>query len=203
MRRHMHNAPIWAKFCAAWGVLLICVVWLGANSYSMLERLEGGLSRLSTLHLPTQQGVFDLTQSAMTTHVKVSRYVTWASGGASTSVLRPLRDEVTAELESYNSRLRLLMKHLDLRQFERATATPLLAKWDRYLQSVKDTVDVAGADPAFATMMLGATDEDFEGFASALQYISVLVTQETQTASQGRERRSRRRQQESSWNGVP
>jgi diguanylate cyclase (GGDEF)-like protein len=178
-----HNIPVRAKFFAASGVLLICLLGLGTYSYLMLDKSAAGLERIATAHLPTQRSVLDLTQSAMLAHMKVSRYVTLASNGATEAALKPLGDDILAELDSMTTRLRLLARHLDLPLAERATTTPLPVKWTKYARSVKDTLEVARVDPAMSTMMLGATDEDFEGFASILQHISFLVTQETQLAS--------------------
>ncbi len=183
MPRFVQNLPIWVKFFAASSVLLFCLLWLGTNSYLTLDKSAAGLNRLSTVYLPTQQSVSDLAYDAMTAHAKVSRYIIWASNGATEQALQTLNQDIQSDFESIKRRLELLAKHMDLQRFERPGMALLTDRWMKYARAAKNTVDVGRTVPEMATMMMGGADDDFRSFAESLQYIAFLVARETQTAS--------------------
>ncbi|KAB2914311.1 MAG: EAL domain-containing protein [Hyphomicrobiaceae bacterium] len=183
MPRFVQDLPIWVKFFAASSVLLFCLLWLGTNSYLTLDKSAEGLNRLSTVYLPTQQSVSDLAHDAMSAHAKVSRYIIWVNNGATEQLIGTLGQDIEADFDSVRRRLELLAKRADLQRLERDGMMPLTARWMKYTQSARNTIEVGRAVPEMATMMMGSADDDFRGFAESLQYIAFLVARETQTAS--------------------
>jgi diguanylate cyclase (GGDEF)-like protein len=67
---------------------------------------------------------------------------------------------------------------------DRSASANLSAGWGKYVQAAKDTLDVGRTDPPMATMMLGATDDDFQKVASNLGKMSNFAGMQTSAAAQ-------------------
>jgi diguanylate cyclase (GGDEF)-like protein len=185
MLRFFHDSSIRAKAFAASVVLWICLVVLGTNAYVTLENSANGLAALSTVNLPRQQAVADLTSDLIATHVKIFRYVSWASNGVNPDLLALLRAEVLADLDALEQRLEAFSRRLETTPAYRATTGELAAKWRKYQQSARDNLDVGGTDAPLATTMLGGTDGDYQQVAADLAGISTSVTEQTRAITQG------------------
>ena len=179
----VENVSISAKAVAASSVLLFCLIGLGANAYLALDRSAAGLTHLSDVHLPKQRTASELAGDIITAHLKIFRFVTWAQIGVGRSTLEATSGEVLAELDKLGNRLQVLgaRPHLSLLEIERATM--LSAKWDKYASEVRDVVAAAANDAPMASMLLGATDDEFQGIAAELQGMAALVANQTRAMS--------------------
>ncbi len=176
MNRLLQNAPIRIKAFAASAVLLICLVALGGHAYLAAFKAAADLNVLSSHSLPKRQAILDLNDDAIATHVRVFRFVSWSSNGVNPSLLTAISAEVLVELVNVKQRLDFLAARADLSDAERAIVADLPINWDKYADAVRDTLDVGRTDAPMATMMLGATDDDFEKVAGVLHRMGDLVS---------------------------
>jgi hypothetical protein len=78
------------KASAASAVLLVCLLALGTNAYVTSMRSTAGLHVLSHDLVMKQQAFSDVSDAVIATHMKIFRYVSWASNGVSDKLLQPL-----------------------------------------------------------------------------------------------------------------
>ena len=160
------GVPISAKAFGAASVLLLCLIGLGTNAYLSLDRSAAGLAHLSKVHLPKQRTASELTRDVITTHLKIFRFVTWAQVGVGANTLRATSGGVLAELDTLGTHLQLLgaQPHLSPAEIERMTM--LSAKWDKYAHEIHDVMAAAANDAPMASMLLGATDDEFQSIVA-------------------------------------
>jgi diguanylate cyclase (GGDEF)-like protein len=184
LSRLIDNVPISAKAFAASAVLLLCLIGLGTNAYLSLDRSATGLAHLSNVHLPKQRTASELTGDIVTTHLKIFRFVTWAQIGVGANTLEATSGKVLAELDMLGNRLQRLgaQPHLSPPEIERVTM--LSAKWAKYAREMRDVMAAAANDAPMASMLLGATDDEFQSIAAELQGIAALVANQTRTTNQ-------------------
>jgi diguanylate cyclase (GGDEF)-like protein len=180
----MDDVPISAKAFAASSVLLLCLIGLGTNGYLALNRAATGLLHHSKIELPKQRSASELTRDITSSHLKIFRHVTWAQVGVGADVLKAASADIFTELGALGDRLRRLgaQPHLSATEIERTGL--LVAKWDKYVREIADVMAAAATDASMASMLLGATDDEFQSIASELQRISSLVADRTSSASQ-------------------
>jgi len=178
------NVPISAKGFAASSVLLLCLIGLGTNAYLSLDRSATGLAHLSTVHLPKQRTASELTRDVITTHLKIFRFVTWAQIGVGSDTLKTTSAEVFTEFDTLGNRLQLLGAQPRLSRAEIERMTMLSAKWDKYAREIHDVMAAAANDASMASMLLGATDAEFQSIVAELQGIAALVANQTRATSQ-------------------
>jgi hypothetical protein len=183
IRKLLHDIPMWAKASAASVVLMLSLVGLGANAYWTLNNSANGLTQLSAASLPKQNAVLSVTHDVINTHVKVFRYVTWASTSVTQSLMTSLNGEIRHDLDLLKDRITSLTLLPDLSLVECAKLAGLAARWRKYQRTVQDTLDVASSDAPMSIMMLGATDADFQAVAGELQTLSSIVTEHTSIVS--------------------
>jgi signal transduction histidine kinase/CheY-like chemotaxis protein/HAMP domain-containing protein len=167
-----NNLSIQIKASIASVVLLICLLGLGANAYLTSTRSAEGLRSLTNELIPKQQAFSDASEAAVATHMKIFRYVSWASNGVSHTLLDPLHAEINADLDKQSYRINSLARRPDLSDSERKSMQDLLAKWQICKEHAKDSIDVGETDAAMATMMLGQTDETFKAVDAKFQSLS-------------------------------
>ena len=184
MNRLLQNAPIRIKAFAASAVLLICLVALVANAYVLADRAAADLNALSTHSIPKRQAIQALNDDAIATHVRVFRFVTWGSNGVNPTLLTAISAEVLTELVAIKERLDILQARADLSPAERAILADISIKWNKYAVAVGDSLDVGRTDAPMATMMLGATDDDFQTVAAGLRRMADLVSLQTNSVTQ-------------------
>ena len=156
------DLPIQFKASLASALLLICLLALGANAYLTSTRSAAGLRVLSSELVPKQQAFSDVSDAVVATHMKIFRYVSWASNGVSEKLLKPLEDEISAELDASSVRIAALTQRPGLSDEEKSALQQLVAKWQNCKAQARDTIDVARTDAPMATMMIGQTDDSFE-----------------------------------------
>ena len=172
----IQNLSIQVKASAASALLLICLLALGANAYVTSMKSAESLRILSHQLEPKLQAFSDLSSDIVATHIKIFRYVSWASNGVSKKLLKALYQEINANIAALTARIDALNKRPDLSAQERTGLLELLAKWQKCKGQAKDTIDVGQTDAAMATMMLGQTDDSFKAVDAGLEKMSSEIT---------------------------
>ena len=180
----IHDVQIWVKALAASSLLVLCLVGVGINAYLSLDRSAAGLTHLSDVHIPKQRAASQLAGDIITTHLKVFRFVTWAQIGAGANALKDTSGEVLAQLSTLDGQLRSLNAQPHPSAAETEHMTRLSVKWDKYAREVRDVVAAADNDAAMASMLLGATDDEFQSIVAELQGITALVADQAKATSQ-------------------
>jgi hypothetical protein len=181
--RPLKSLSIRAKAFAASLVLLLCLIGIGGNAYLTSDRTARNLDKLTKVNLPKQQIVATLETDITAIHLKVFRYVSWASNSVSASLLRTLSAETRHDLNEMKERIAALKARRDLTPVGRELVDSLALYWQKYAAAANDTLDVGATDAPMATMMLGGTDDDFQKVGTCLATLSAFV--DGQTASIG------------------
>jgi len=172
------NLSIQIKASAAAAVLLICLLALGVNGYLTSTRSAAGLRTLSQDLIAKQRAFSDVSDAVIATHMKIFRYVSWASNGVSDKLLKPLYGEINDDLRASSDRIASLVRREDLSTQERERLVQLLTKWQDCKNKAEDTIEVGQTDPPMATMMLGETDDGFKAVDADLQNMSLAIAAE-------------------------
>src|SRR6476620_6898074 len=157
--RIIDDSPVWLKALAVPVFLMSCFLGIGINAYLTLDRSARGLTALSRVELPHQRTVSELTHDIMAAQVLVSRYVTWATNGVNPEPLEELGLEVIGTLDVLKERLRALRARKDLTPVEIDTVSELLAKWESYHSTARNTVVVGANDAPMASMLFAGADD--------------------------------------------
>jgi diguanylate cyclase (GGDEF)-like protein/PAS domain S-box-containing protein len=175
----LKNLPIRTKAFAASLVLLLCFVGIGGNAYFTSDRVATDLEALIGVNVPKQQIVSKLVNDVTAIHLKVFRYVSWASNSVSESLLRSLRAETRSDLRAVKDRIETIRQRPDLAPAERELIETLARHWDKYSAGANDTLDVGTTDAPMATMMLGGADDDYQKVGASLETLSAFVDGQT------------------------
>jgi methyl-accepting chemotaxis protein len=159
--RFMHNLTIRTKTFAAATILLVCLIGISITIYVTSEKVVANLESLSRSNLPTRGAAAALNNAVVATHIKIFRYVSWASNSVSDKLLAELRKELDADLWTIEKNFEQLYDRPDLSTASQADLRTLHAKLKEYESTAKDTLDVGSVDAPMATMMLGQTDDRF------------------------------------------
>jgi len=175
--RFFNNLSIQIKASIASVLLLICLLGLGANAYLTSTRSAEGLRVLTHGLIPKQQAFSQANDVVVATHMKIFRYVSWASNGVEHTLLDPLHGEINADLDKLSYRINSLAQRPDLSVHERKSMEDLLARWQICKEHAKDVIDVGQTDAAMATMMLGQTDDTFKDVDAIFQSLSTEMSE--------------------------
>jgi diguanylate cyclase (GGDEF)-like protein/PAS domain S-box-containing protein len=178
-----NNLSIRTKAFAASLVLVLSLIGVGGNAYFTSGRAAAAIDALIGTNLPKQQLVGKLETDVTAIHLKVFRYVSWASNSVSESLLGSLRAETRSDLRAMKDRIEALRERGDLAPAERELVEALARHWEKYSAAANDTLDVGTTDAPMATMMLGGTDDDFQKVGASLETLSAFV--DGRTASIG------------------
>ena len=171
------NLSILFRASAASLVLLICLLALGANAYLTSTKSADGLRILSYEIEPKLHEFSSLDNAIVAAHMKIFRYVSWASNGVSATLLKALYSEIESDLATVSVRLTALTRRSDLSIDQRSALQSLLDKWKKCAARAKDTIDVGQTDAAMATMMLGQTDDSFKAVGADFDKLSSQYSQ--------------------------
>jgi signal transduction histidine kinase/DNA-binding response OmpR family regulator/HAMP domain-containing protein len=171
-----NNLSVQIKASVASVLLLICLLGLGTNAYLTSTRTAEGLRVLTNELIPKQQAFSKVSEAVVATHLKIFRYVSWASNGVSDTLLKPLHAEINSDLDTVSNSIAALAQRPDLSSLERPAMQGLLAKWQTCKNQAKDTIDVGQTDAPMATMMLGQTDDTFKAVDTDLQDLSAAIS---------------------------
>jgi signal transduction histidine kinase len=171
-----NNLSVQIKASVASMLLLICLLALGTNAYLTSTRSAAGLQVLTNELLPKQRAFSQVSEAVVATHLKIFRYVSWASNGVSDVLLKPLYAEINSDLDTVSNRIAALAQRPDLSNLERPAMQGLLAKWQNCKNQAKETIDVGQTDAPMATMMIGQTDDTFKAVDTDLQDLSGAIS---------------------------
>ena len=125
--RIFNNLSIQIKASIASVLLLICLLALGANAYLTSTRSAEGLRILTNELTPKQQAFSQANEAVVATHMKIFRYVSWASNGVSHTLLDPLHAEINADLDKLSYRIAALARRPDLSASEGKSMQKLIS----------------------------------------------------------------------------
>ena len=171
----IYNLSLLIKVSAASGVLLVCLAAIGFNAYTTSSRSADGLRQLSHHLVPKSRAFEDVSDAIVAAHLKIFRYVSWASNSVSKKLLNRLYDEINADLEGLSVQINDLTRRQDLSDYERNGLRKLLTDWKKCKQQSKDNIDVGRVDPAMAAMLLGQTDDSFKAVDEEIQILSLAL----------------------------
>lgn len=174
--RVFNDLPIQIKASLAAVLLLLCLLALGVNAYLTSVRAAAGLRVLSNELVAKQQAFAEINDIVAAIHIKIFRYVSWSSNGLGESLLKPLYEEITANLDKVSGRVDGLMNRPGLSAQEKSALVQLSTKWQACKGLAIDTLDIGETDAAMATMMMGQTDDSFKAVDQDFQEMSKVTT---------------------------
>lgn len=172
----IHDISLPIRVSAASAVLLVCLVAVGFNAYVTSNHSADGLRQLSYRLEPKRRAFQDVSDAIAATHMKIFRYVSWASNGVSKKLLNRLYDQINADLDGLSVQLRDLAQRRDISYYERNGLHALMVDWKKCKQQARDNINVGRVDAAMATMMLGQTDDSFEAVDGEIRTLSMALT---------------------------
>jgi hypothetical protein len=155
------SLTIRTKAFAASAILLICLSGVGATAYETSNNVATDLDQLARSNLPVRAAAEAVNNSVVTSHIKVFRYVSWASNGVSDKLLRALRAEIDAGFSVTERNFDELSKRPGLSAAVMIDLDALHAKLQKYQGTAKEVLDIGSTDAPMATMLLGQADDNF------------------------------------------
>jgi methyl-accepting chemotaxis protein len=149
------------KTYTAFAVVLLCLIGMGITVHLTSNQVARNLQALSASNLPTRSAAAALNNAVIAAHLRVFRYVSWASNGVNANLLHDLRGKIEADLMVVNQNFKELSARRGLNAIDGKDLDVLKVKIDKYEHTAKDVLDVGTTDAAMATMMLGQTDDSF------------------------------------------
>jgi len=157
-------------------VALICLIGMGAIVGLASSQVARNLHELDRSNLPTRTAAAALNNAVVSVHIRIFRYVSWASNGVNADLLKNLRGEVDSDFSLVQKNFEVLAVRPDLLLSKKANLDALKGELREYQNTAKDVLDVGSTDPAMATMMLGQTDDKFTGIESELRRLLQVIT---------------------------
>jgi len=164
------------KTFAASAIVLICLIGMGVTVGLTASQVERDLSELSQSNLPTRAAAVAVNSAVTASHMKIFRYVSWASNGVTARLLQNLRKETEADFKVVDEKFDELAARSDLSAVEKADLDALRPELAKYERTARDVLDVGSTDAAMATMMLGQTDDRFTGIEVDIRKILTAIT---------------------------
>jgi len=171
----INRLPVRLKAAIASAVPLICLLTVGTNAYLSANRSADAVRDLSNRLELSRGSISHTGQDAASLHLKIFRYVSWASNDVSSKLLNRLAEGINADLKRISIDLHNLVSSGGLAKGERASVRQLAAKWNKCSSETRDTIDVGKTDAAMATMMLGQTDDCIGSIDQGLQALSLAL----------------------------
>ena len=162
------------KTFTASAVVLICLIGMAVTVYLTSGDVARNLNKLSRSNLPSRAAAAAVDNAVITTHIKVFRFVSWASNGVNNNLLQGLRKEIEGDFRRIGENFKDLAARPDLSA--RVDLNALRAKLEKYKSTAKDVLDVGATDAPMATMMLGQTDDSFTSIENDIRNILTTVT---------------------------
>jgi methyl-accepting chemotaxis protein len=165
-----------SKTFTAFAIALICLVGMAVTVQLTSGKVARSLHELSRSNLPTRGAAAAVNNAVVAAHMRVFRYVSWASNGVNDNLLRDLRNQIAADFLVIDEDFKELSARPDLSAAEKTDLIALRDKLSKYESTAKDVLEVGSTDPAMATMMLGQTDDRFTGVESDIRKILGAIT---------------------------
>ena len=102
-------------FIAA-AVVLICLIAMGVIAVLGSREISRNLDELSRSNLPNRGAAVVVNNSVVAAHMRIFRYVSWASNGVSENLLQGLRDEIEVDFSTVQKSFNVLAARADLSQ---------------------------------------------------------------------------------------
>src|ERR1039457_4449154 len=110
----MQNLTIRTKTFLAAAILLICLIAISVTIYVTSDKVVANLYTLSRSNLPTRGAAAALNNAVVATHIKIFRYVSWASNSVSAKLLVDLRKELNSDFLAIEKNFEQLKTRPDL-----------------------------------------------------------------------------------------
>jgi methyl-accepting chemotaxis protein len=159
--RFFSRPTIRTKTFIAAAVVLICLIGMGVIAVLGSREISRNLDELSSSNLPSRSAAVMVNNLVVAAHMRIFRYVSWASNGVNEKLLQTLRDEIETDFSSVRTSFNELAARQDLSAEIKAQLSALDQKLQKYEGTARDVLDVGRTDPPMATMMLGQTDDSF------------------------------------------
>jgi methyl-accepting chemotaxis protein len=172
----LSRLTIRTKTFTASAVVLICLLGMSVAVFLTSSQVARNLSELSQANLPTRTAAAAVNNVVIAVHMRVFRYVSWASNGVSGVLLKNLRDEIDADFPLLQQNFQQLAARPNLSLAEKADLDALQTKLAKYQSTAKDVLEVGSTDAAMATMMLGQTDDRFTSIENDVRKILTAIT---------------------------
>ncbi|SNB55354.1 Four helix bundle sensory module for signal transduction, partial [Rhodoplanes sp. JGI PP 4-B12] len=157
----LSRLTIRTKAFIASAVVLICLIGMGVIAVLGSREVARNLDELSRSNLPTRGAAVVVNTSVIAAHMRIFRYVSWASNGVNERLLQNLRNEIEADFSTIRKSFDELVERPDLSAEVKTELSTLQGKLQKYESTARDLLDVGRTDPPMATMMLGQTDDSF------------------------------------------
>ena len=175
----LSRLTIRTKTFTAFAVALICLVGMAVTVDLTSSKVARSLDELSSSNLPTRAAAAAVNRAVIATHMRIFRYVSWASNSVSDKLLQDLRKQIEADFLVMNESFRELATRANVSVAEKSDLNALQDKLAKYESTAKDVLDVGSSDPAMATMMLGQTDDRFTNIESDVRTILGAIAQQS------------------------
>jgi len=152
-------------------ILLLCLIGVGITVYMTSNTVGSNLRKLKVSNLPTRAAAAAVNNAAIAAHMKLFRYVSWASNGVNTRLLEALHRDIEADFWVADKTFDELAKRPDLTATVKIDLATLRAKLTQYQHTAEEVIDVGAMDAPMATMMLGQTDDVFTSIESDVRKI--------------------------------
>ena len=108
------DLTIRTKTYVASAILLICLIGVGITVFTTSQTVTHNLHQLSRSNLPTRGAAAAVNNAVVAAHMKVFRYVSWASNGVNEKLLHDLQDGIDADFWVADKTFEELAKRPDL-----------------------------------------------------------------------------------------
>ena len=114
-------------------------------------------------------------------HMRMFRFVSWASSGVNDELLQELRHQIDADFRDIQKNFTELAARPDLSAVEKADLNALRTELKQYQSTANDVLDVARTDPPMGTMMLGQSDDGFTSIDDDIRKVLSEITARSNT----------------------
>ncbi|HYA07913.1 MAG TPA: methyl-accepting chemotaxis protein [Xanthobacteraceae bacterium] len=160
---------------------LLCLIGMGAVVELTSSDVARSLNALSASNLPKRAAAVAVNNAVVAVHMRIFRYVSWASNGVNDKLVQGLRKEIEADFWVIQQNYKELDARPDLSAAEKADLGALLGKLKQYQSTAEDVLDVGATDAPMATMMLGQTDDKFTSIETDIRKVLTGITAQSDT----------------------
>jgi len=133
----LSRLAIRAKTLSASVVLLICLIGMGVARYLTSSQVTRNLNAFSVSNLPTCGAAAAVNNAVIAAHMRVFRYVSWASNGVNEKLLGNLRKEIEGDFAAIQKTFQALVARPNLSIAEQTDLGALQTKLNEYQSTAK------------------------------------------------------------------
>ena len=116
----LSRLTIRTKTLTACAVALTCLIGMGVTVHLTSSQVARNLNELSRSNLPTRAAAAAVNNAVIAAHIRVFRYVSWASNGVNDQLLQNLRKEIDSNIWVINENFKELAARPDLSRYSRS-----------------------------------------------------------------------------------